>query len=334
MREERNNRVPILDPIPGEFAPAICLDPPSEAEVWHKVPKFKNGCPPFYETQRNNVRILIEKIGEKIDPCKIYPLAGPCQLVHCHYKCTVYYDELVLVGLPDPVQPRRSQGRGRLHRQGPPPPLRRPARGRYAPALIDPATHDHAATGRPHRRPAGFHSRLERLEPSDADPARNPTRMRPTARSDGDPSPPVFFVLSSFSCIRDRLHRPRPDTASDRSMAEEREDAQQLLPRGLGAVLADLERLGVLDGLALLRAQELDSFVAEPVGQRAVAAGRPLAGPVQPGRLVLGDLVEVAEEPGVPLVELRLEGVDRRRPSGRAPGRSARRRRARTGSAS
>ena len=31
----------------------------------------------------------------------------------------------VLVGLSDPVQPRRSQGRGRLHRQGPPPPLRR-----------------------------------------------------------------------------------------------------------------------------------------------------------------------------------------------------------------
>ena len=77
MREEHNNKVPILDPIPGEFAPAVCLDPPSEAEVRHKVPKFRNGCPPFYETQRNNVRILIEKIGEKIDPCKIYPLAGP-----------------------------------------------------------------------------------------------------------------------------------------------------------------------------------------------------------------------------------------------------------------
>ncbi len=102
MREERNNKVPILDPIPSEFAPAVCLDPPNEAEVWHKVPKFKNGCPPFYETQRNNVRILVEKIGEKVDPVKIYPLAGPCQLVHCHYKCTVYYDELYWSDYPIP----------------------------------------------------------------------------------------------------------------------------------------------------------------------------------------------------------------------------------------
>ena len=98
-------RIPILDPLPTEFgqAPAACpLDPPSEEEVWNKVHKFKNGCPPFYETQRNNVRILIEKIGEKIDPCKVYPLAGPCQLVHCHYKCTIYYDELYWSDYPIP----------------------------------------------------------------------------------------------------------------------------------------------------------------------------------------------------------------------------------------
>ncbi|MBX6315006.1 MAG: hypothetical protein IRY99_19140 [Isosphaeraceae bacterium] len=100
-REERD-RVPILDPIPGEYAPPTCLDPPSEAEVWQKVPKFKNGSPPFYEVQRNNVRFLIEKIGDKVDPCKIYPLAGPCQLVHCHYKCTVYFDELYWSDYPIP----------------------------------------------------------------------------------------------------------------------------------------------------------------------------------------------------------------------------------------
>ncbi|MBV8313991.1 MAG: hypothetical protein JOZ53_03565, partial [Planctomycetaceae bacterium] len=64
MEREQRDRVPILDPIAGEFAPGTCLDPPSEKEVWDKVPKFKNGCPPFYETQRNNVRFLIEKIGD------------------------------------------------------------------------------------------------------------------------------------------------------------------------------------------------------------------------------------------------------------------------------
>ena len=45
MKREVDERVPILDPIPGEFAPGVCLDPPSEQEVWDKVPKFKNGSP-------------------------------------------------------------------------------------------------------------------------------------------------------------------------------------------------------------------------------------------------------------------------------------------------
>ena len=99
---EKRDRIPILDPIPGEFAPPSCLDPPSEAEVWDKVPRFQRGAPVFYETQRNNARFLIEKTGDKIDPVKIYPLAGPCQLHHCHYKCTVYYDELYWSDYPIP----------------------------------------------------------------------------------------------------------------------------------------------------------------------------------------------------------------------------------------
>lgn len=100
-REERD-RVPILDPIPGEFTPPTCLDPPSEEEVWNKVPKWRDGWPGLYETQRNNVRFLIEKIGDSVDPCKIYPLVGPAQLVHCHYKCTVYFDELYWSDYPIP----------------------------------------------------------------------------------------------------------------------------------------------------------------------------------------------------------------------------------------
>lgn len=102
LREERDGRVAILDPIPADSTASACLDEPSEEEVWNKVTKFKHGSPVFYETQRNNVRILIEKIGEKVDACKVYPLAGPCQLVHCHYKCTVYYDELYWADYPIP----------------------------------------------------------------------------------------------------------------------------------------------------------------------------------------------------------------------------------------
>ena len=109
MEKEDERKVAILDPIPGEFAPAACLDPPSEKEVWDKVPKFKTGSPVFYETQQNNVRILIEKIGEKTDPCKVYPLAGPCQLIHCHYKCSVYFDESYWADYPIPFNHRKAR---------------------------------------------------------------------------------------------------------------------------------------------------------------------------------------------------------------------------------
>ncbi len=102
IAREQSDMIPILDPVPGEFGPPPCLDPPSEAEIWDKVPKFENGSPPFYETQRNRARFVVEKIGESVDPCKIYPLAGPCELVHCHYKCTVYYDELYWSDYPIP----------------------------------------------------------------------------------------------------------------------------------------------------------------------------------------------------------------------------------------
>jgi hypothetical protein len=106
MAREERDRVPVLDPIVGEYAPPSCLDPPSEAEAWAKVPKFRAGCPPFYEVQRNNARFLIEKIGEKVDPVKIFPLVGPAQLVHCHYKCTVYFDEIYWSDYPIPFHHR------------------------------------------------------------------------------------------------------------------------------------------------------------------------------------------------------------------------------------
>jgi hypothetical protein len=102
MAREERDKVPILDPIPAEYTGPLCLDPPSEAEVWSRIPRFRNGCPPFYEVQRNNVQFVIERIGESVDPCKVYPLAGPCQLVHCHYKCTVYFEEVYWSDYPIP----------------------------------------------------------------------------------------------------------------------------------------------------------------------------------------------------------------------------------------
>src|SRR5262249_12875422 len=104
-------------------------------------------------------------------------------------------------------------------------------------------------------------------------------------------------------------HTLRPSRGS-RSL-EEREQPAEFGFRRLRAVLADLERLGILDGLGPVRAAQVGEALADPVRDAAVALLGPVAGPFEPLGLPLGDLAEVAEEPGVPLVELRLEGVDR-----------------------
>ena len=101
---ERYERAPILGPIiPG--GPAIALDPPSDDEVmraWERANPIQGGLPFLHEYQRNNVRIIKDKIADYVDPPRVVPLIGPVQLHHAHYKCTIYYSETTRVGWPVP----------------------------------------------------------------------------------------------------------------------------------------------------------------------------------------------------------------------------------------
>ena len=101
--EERYTRVPILDAVEGENAPLFCLDPPSSDEVIRALPdKAAGGFAFLAETARNNIRIVVEPIVDRVDECRFYPLAGPARLHHCHYKCTVYYDKTIRSYWPVP----------------------------------------------------------------------------------------------------------------------------------------------------------------------------------------------------------------------------------------
>src|SRR5262245_48086530 len=95
---------PILGPIKGEFAPIFCMDPPSEKEIYQTLKPIPHGVPFVYEVQRKNVRFSVEKMVDEIDDCRFYPLAGPCQLHHCHFKCTIWWDETTTMGWPIPWQ--------------------------------------------------------------------------------------------------------------------------------------------------------------------------------------------------------------------------------------
>lgn len=101
---ERYDKVPILGPLTSG-GPAVALDEPSDDEVmraFERARPIEGGLPLLHEVQRNNVRIVKQKIADYVDPPRVYPLIGPAQLHHAHYKCTIYFSETIRVGWPVP----------------------------------------------------------------------------------------------------------------------------------------------------------------------------------------------------------------------------------------
>lgn len=101
---ERYERMPILGPLTAG-GPAVALDQPSDDEVIQAMEKANpvaRGWPLLYEKQRNGVRIVKEKIADYVDPPRVYPLIGPAQQHHAHYKCTIYYTAVDRAGWPLP----------------------------------------------------------------------------------------------------------------------------------------------------------------------------------------------------------------------------------------
>jgi hypothetical protein len=102
--KERYERVPILGPITSGGEP-VALDPPSDDEVMRALEKarpIQSGLPMLWERNRNNVRIVKEKIADYVDPPRVYPLIGPAQQHHAHYKCTIYCTDVRHIGWPVP----------------------------------------------------------------------------------------------------------------------------------------------------------------------------------------------------------------------------------------
>jgi hypothetical protein len=106
---ENDFRTPILPPIRPGFPPPLCEDPPDESRILRAMPRVRRGVPYFLEEFRDDVQIVTELLKDSIDPPRFFPLVGPAQLHHCHWKCTVYYTETIESGYPFPfrcVKPR------------------------------------------------------------------------------------------------------------------------------------------------------------------------------------------------------------------------------------
>lgn len=104
---KNDSRTPVLPPIREGFPLPTCDDPPDDAQVIRALPRVTRGVPFFYEEFRDDVTVVVEKLVDKIDPPRFFPLIGPAQLHHCHFKCTVYYKETIESGYPFPVKVTR-----------------------------------------------------------------------------------------------------------------------------------------------------------------------------------------------------------------------------------
>jgi hypothetical protein len=100
-------KTPIMPPILEGVPPPLCEDPPDESRILRAMPHVARGVPYFYEEFRDNVEVVTERLVDKVDPARFFPLVGPAQLHHCHWKCTVYYTETLESGYPFPFRCRR-----------------------------------------------------------------------------------------------------------------------------------------------------------------------------------------------------------------------------------
>lgn len=102
--KERYETVPILGPI-TQGGPVMALDPPSQDEIMRALERarpLEGGLPFLHEYQRSKVRMVVEPLEDSVDPPRVYPMIGPAQLHHAHYKCTVYFEEVTRIGWPIP----------------------------------------------------------------------------------------------------------------------------------------------------------------------------------------------------------------------------------------
>ena len=44
----------------------------------------------------------MEPVNGRLDECRFFPMVGPARLMHCHYKCTIYYDKTIRSYWPVP----------------------------------------------------------------------------------------------------------------------------------------------------------------------------------------------------------------------------------------
>jgi hypothetical protein len=103
----KDGKAPIMPPLRAGYPDPICEDAPTDQEVLRAMPRVPRGTPYIYETFRDDIVIVKNRLVDKIDPPRFFPLVGMAQLHHCHWECVIYYTETVQSDYPFPVKVKK-----------------------------------------------------------------------------------------------------------------------------------------------------------------------------------------------------------------------------------
>lgn len=97
-----DRRMPIPPALPSDRL--TCDEPPSHAEILRALPSMGRGVPDVFEIFRDDIEFTVEKVVDRIDPPRFFPMVGTARLHHCQWKCTVYFTETTMGQYPFPFK--------------------------------------------------------------------------------------------------------------------------------------------------------------------------------------------------------------------------------------
>jgi hypothetical protein len=101
VSDKNDHHTTVMAPIAAGQQP-LCENAPDGPAILRALPRVARGVPFVYDEYRDDITFAMEKLVDRIDPPRFYPLIGSAQLHHCHWKCTVYYTETIEAAYPFP----------------------------------------------------------------------------------------------------------------------------------------------------------------------------------------------------------------------------------------
>src|SRR5262249_4771133 len=99
-----DSRPVTIPPVRPDSPNPLCDDPPDDATVLRSLPPVRGAVRHLYEETGDNIQTVTERLVDKLDPPRFFPLVGQARLHHCRYKCTVYYTETCQGDYPFPFK--------------------------------------------------------------------------------------------------------------------------------------------------------------------------------------------------------------------------------------